>query len=261
MLKPAVSPGDPEFIKVMDQTSDLLQTLMETKGTALFFPGSGRMGIEAAITSIAEPGDRILTVNGGVFGKWLGITVERAGGENVELAVDFRRSIDPEAVRQKLSTEKGIKAVAVVHNETSTGVVNPVAEIGEVVKEYGAFIKSNFRGNYKEDCGYLLTTPPIDADAFLYDMYHSDGRKNAARLKDPHMDKLIEAQRREINEEKRLKILHEIQLYMAEEMFTAPVQASGLQNVIWGDVIKGYKMHLVPSYNIGDRFRITWRAK
>jgi aspartate aminotransferase-like enzyme len=138
MLKPAVSPGDPEFVKVMDQTSDLLQTLVETKGTALFFPGSGRMAIEAAITSIVEPGDRILTVNGGVFGKWLGITVERVGGENVELAVDYRSSIDPEVVRQKLSTEKGIKAVAVVHNETSTGVVNPVAEISEVVKEYGA---------------------------------------------------------------------------------------------------------------------------
>jgi len=138
MMKPAVSPGDLAFVEVMDETAELLQGLLETRGAVLFFPGSGRMAIEAAVTSIVEPGDRILTVNGGVFGKWLGITVERVGGENVELSVDWRRSIDPEEVRQKLSTERDIKAVAVVHNETSTGIVNPVAEIGEIVKEYGA---------------------------------------------------------------------------------------------------------------------------
>jgi peptide/nickel transport system substrate-binding protein len=134
-------------------------------------------------------------------------------------------------------------------------------QVTTVAKEYGAYIKSNFRGNYKEDCFYALTTPPMDADGFLYDMYHSKGPKNGARLKDPHMDELIEAQRREINEEKRLKILHEIQLYMAEQMFTAPVQASAMNDVMWGDVIKHYKPHLVPSYNIGDRFRLAWRAK
>jgi ABC-type transport system substrate-binding protein len=147
--------------------------------------------------------------------------------------------------------------------EAYIGMLNSsgVFRVTPVVKEYGAYIRSNFRGKYTEDCFYALTTPPIDADAFLWDMYHSTGAKNGARVKDPYMDKLIEAQRRELNEEKRLKILHEIQLYMAEQMFTAPVQASALQNVMWGDVIKGYKMHLVPSYNLGDRFRITWRAK
>jgi aspartate aminotransferase-like enzyme len=138
MMRGPVTPGDPEFVKVWDETATLLQAVLETKNAVVFFPGSGRVAIEAAITSILEPGDRILTVNGDVFGKWLGATVELAGGENVELVVDPRRSIDPEAVRQKLAAEKDIKAVAVVHNETSTGVVNPVAEIGGVVKEYGA---------------------------------------------------------------------------------------------------------------------------
>jgi aspartate aminotransferase-like enzyme len=138
MFKPAISPYSSEFFEVSDQTSELLQELLETKGTALFFPGSGRVGIEAAITSIVEPGERVLTVNSDVFGKWLGLTVEQAGAENVELRVDYRKAIDPDAVRQKLAAENDIKVVAVVHNETSTGIVNPVAEIGEAVKEYGA---------------------------------------------------------------------------------------------------------------------------
>jgi len=138
MLRPAVSPGAPDYIRAMDEVSDLLEKLLETAGNALFFPGSGRMAIESAITSVLDPGDRALTVNGGVFGKWLGLTVERAQGENVELVVDPRKAIDPEAVRERLAVEKDIKVVAVVHNETSTGVVNPVAEIGKIVKEYGA---------------------------------------------------------------------------------------------------------------------------
>jgi aspartate aminotransferase-like enzyme len=64
--------------------------------------------------------------------------VEKAGGERVELISEPRRSIDPAHVRDKLAAEQDVKAVAVVHNETSTGVVNPVAEIGKIVKDYSA---------------------------------------------------------------------------------------------------------------------------
>jgi aspartate aminotransferase-like enzyme len=138
MLRPAVSPGAPDYIRAMDEVSDLLEKLLQTAGNALFFPGSGRLAIESAITSILDPGDRMLTVNGGVFGKWVGKTVELAQGENVQMDVDWRRAIDPDEVRKRLAREKRVKAVAVVHNETSTGVLNPVKEIGKIVKEYGA---------------------------------------------------------------------------------------------------------------------------
>lgn len=137
LMKPAITPGDPEFMKVCDETAELLQTFLGTKNEVAIFPGSGRVAVESAIASIVEPGDRVLTVNNGVFGHWLGLTVSQAGGRNVELATDWRRSIDPEQVRAKLRAEKDIKMVAVVHNETSTGVANPIEEIGKVVKEYG----------------------------------------------------------------------------------------------------------------------------
>lgn len=138
MLRPAISPGDPEFVKVWDETAQLLQTILETQNEVVLFPGSGRVAIESALTSAIDPGDKVLTVNNGVFGKWLGLTVELAGGQKVELISDSRKSVDPDQVREKLRTEQDIKLVAVVHNETSTGVVNPVAEIGQIVKEYGA---------------------------------------------------------------------------------------------------------------------------
>jgi len=138
MLRPATTPGDPDFVRAFDETSELLQTVLETENEVLFFPGSGRVAIESAVVSVVDPGDRVLTVNSGVFGKWIGRTVEEAGGENVELLTDWRRSVDPDEVKQKLQAEKDIKVVAVVHNETMTGVLNPVAEIGKIVKDYGA---------------------------------------------------------------------------------------------------------------------------
>jgi aspartate aminotransferase-like enzyme len=138
MLRPAVTPGDSDFVKMFDETAELLQKVLETKNEVPFFPGSGRVAIESAIISIVDPGDRVLTINSGVFGKWIGLTVEEAGGENVELRTDWRRSVDPDDVRKKLQSEVDIKAVALVHNETMTGVINPVAEIGKIVKEYGA---------------------------------------------------------------------------------------------------------------------------
>lgn len=138
MLRPATSPGDPDFLKVMDETSDLLQEILGTRGNVVFFSGSGRVAVESAVTSIIDPGDRVLTLNTGVFGKWIGETVERAQGENVELKTNWRRAVEPEAVRAKLAAEKDIKAVVMVHNETSTGVRNPVGEIGKIVKDYGA---------------------------------------------------------------------------------------------------------------------------
>ncbi|MGA3406495.1 MAG: alanine--glyoxylate aminotransferase family protein [Candidatus Bathyarchaeia archaeon] len=137
-LMPAIEPGDPAFIRVMDETAELLQKVFKTKKEIAFFPGSGRVTIESALASVIEPGDRILAIVNGVFGKWLKETAQRLGADVVELASDWRVAIDPSEVAQKLDSEKDIKLVGVVHNETSTGLRNPVAEIGKIVSEHGA---------------------------------------------------------------------------------------------------------------------------
>jgi aspartate aminotransferase-like enzyme len=175
LMKPAITPGDPEFVKTCDETAELLQTVLGTKSEIAIFSGSGRIAVESAICSIVEPGDKVLTVNNGVFGHWIGLTVSLAGGTNVEIAADWRKGVDPEQVRQKLRAEKDIKMVAVVHNETSTGVANPIAEIGKVVKEYGAlymvdvvssaagdWVKADERGvDLACTCSYkCMNTPP-----------------------------------------------------------------------------------------------------
>lgn len=175
LMHPATAPGDPDFMAACDETSALLQAVLGTRNEVAVFPGSGRVAVESALCSLIEPGDRILTVNNGVFGHWLGLTVTQAGGGNVEVAADWRHGIDPDQVRRALRAEKNIKAVAVVHNETSTGVANPVGEIGKIVKEHGALyvldVVSSAGGDWiKMDdwqadlactCGYkCLNCPP-----------------------------------------------------------------------------------------------------
>ncbi len=154
MVRRAVTPGDPEYVKLWDETELLLERLMKTKNYVVHFPGSGRVSIEAAFLSVIEPGDKVLTINNGVFGKWLGIIASRVGGEVVELKEDWRRSVDIESVKAKLESEEDVKLVAVVHNETSTGVRNPIDQISKVVKEYGALFLvdtvSSTGGDYVE---------------------------------------------------------------------------------------------------------------
>ena len=138
MIKGAVSPGDPEFLVAMDDTERLLEELFCTENWVLFFPGSGRVTIESAFLSVLEEGDKVLVPVNGVFSKWLGVIVERLGAEPVRVDFDWRRAVDPSRIGEVLDEVPDIKVVSLVHNETSTGVVNPVKEIGDVVRDHEA---------------------------------------------------------------------------------------------------------------------------
>lgn len=139
-LRHGIGPGDPEFIEVMDETSELLQWLFQTENGVFFFPGSGRVAIESAILSVVEPGDKVLVLVNGVFGKWMKQTAERAGARIVELAADWRKAFRPSEVAEVLDREKDLKMVMMVHNETSTAVRNPVNEVGKLVRKSGGFL-------------------------------------------------------------------------------------------------------------------------
>jgi aspartate aminotransferase-like enzyme len=161
-MMPAIEPGDPAFVKVMDETAELLRKVFQTKKDVVFFPGSGRVTIESALASVIEPGDRILALVNGVFGRWLKETAQRLGADVVELANDYREAFDPSEVAQRLDREENIKLVGVVHNETSTGLRNPVAEIGRIVSEHGAL--------YMADVVSSLGGDDVRTDDWLIDL-------------------------------------------------------------------------------------------
>lgn len=94
--------------------------------------------MEAAVGNITQKGDKVLNIVGGKFGERFMQITETHKGIPVELEVEWGHAVKPEDIKDILEKDEDIKAVTVVHNETSTGVANPIAEIGKIVKDYDA---------------------------------------------------------------------------------------------------------------------------
>jgi len=140
MMRPAVHHNDPSFVKLFDETEELLQKIFRTQNHVVFFPGSGRVGMEASILSLVEPGDKVLNVISGVFSRWFRDIVKRHGGNTVELDFDWGKPIEADKIAHALEADADIRAVTVVHSETSTGALNSVQEIGRIVERHQAVL-------------------------------------------------------------------------------------------------------------------------
>ena len=125
-----------EYQTLYKETVALLQRLLHTEQDVLIFAGSGTAAMEAAIANIIEPGEKVLNVVNGKFSeRWAELTTAfRAESQVIEFA--YGEAAEPDAVRDALASDQTIRAVTLCHNETSTGVLNPAKEIGQVVRDY-----------------------------------------------------------------------------------------------------------------------------
>ena len=135
--RPILYHYDPAFIELFARTSGLLQQVFRTEYDAVIMQGEAILGLEAAAASLISPGDKVLNLVSGVFGKWFEDFIEKYGGETIELAVPYDDAVDPEDVRRALHANPGVKFLSVVHSETPSGTHNPVREIGRVAREFG----------------------------------------------------------------------------------------------------------------------------
>jgi alanine-glyoxylate transaminase/serine-glyoxylate transaminase/serine-pyruvate transaminase len=135
MGRPTIDHRGPEFSKLASEIFEGLKKVVKTSGTVVIYPSSGTGAWEAALVNTLSPGDKILMFETGHFATlWftmalrLGFIVDFVPG-------DWRHGVDPSIVEQNLSEDRNhqIKAVAVVHNETSTGVTSRVAEIRRAI--------------------------------------------------------------------------------------------------------------------------------
>ncbi|WP_454064858.1 aminotransferase class V-fold PLP-dependent enzyme [Candidatus Nitrospira salsa] len=94
--------------------------------------------MEAAIVNLIQPDDAIIVGINGIFGTRLASMVERCGGQVIPLAVPWGQPLDPEHIKHHLKATKHIKAVAIVHAETSTGVLQPLENIGQLGQQHEA---------------------------------------------------------------------------------------------------------------------------
>lgn len=137
MARPVMYHYDPAFKELFARTSALLKEVYRTRHDVVIMQGEAILGLEAAAASLISPGDKVLNLVSGVFGKWFQFFIEKEGGETIELAVPYNDAVDPEDVRDALKANPGVKYLSVVHSETPSGTHNPVREIGQVAREFG----------------------------------------------------------------------------------------------------------------------------
>jgi len=126
---------DPSFIKIMDGIKLLMQQVLNTKNP-LTIPvsGTGSAGMETCFVNLIEKDDPVLILINGVFGKRMQDVATRLGAKVDTLEFEWGTPVILEDVTKKVK-EHSYKIVAVVHAETSTGVRNPVDEIGDILKD------------------------------------------------------------------------------------------------------------------------------
>ena len=135
--RPVLYHYDPAFLELFARSSDLLKQVFRTDYDVIIMQGEAILGLEAAAAGLISPGDKVLNLVSGVFGKWFEDFIHKYGGETIELAVPYNDAVDPEDVRQALHANPGVKYLSVVHSETPSGTHNPVGEIGAVAREFG----------------------------------------------------------------------------------------------------------------------------
>ena len=131
---------DPAFTVIMEETQAELRRLFQTRNRGTFpVSGTSRAGMEAAVVSLVEPGEVVLAVENGRFGRLFEEIARRAGAEVAVLRVPRGTPVDPVDVERALARRRAA-VVTLVHGETSTGTLNPVAEIAAVAHRHDALV-------------------------------------------------------------------------------------------------------------------------
>jgi len=129
---------DPAFLGIMDETQELLRYVFQTQNQlTLPVSGTGTAGMDTCFVNLVEPGDRVVVGVCGFFGARMVENARRLGADVVAVEAPWGEAVSPKAVNKALS-DGPTKVVAIVHAETSTGVLQPLEEIGRMARRAGA---------------------------------------------------------------------------------------------------------------------------
>ncbi|KPJ88074.1 MAG: serine--glyoxylate aminotransferase, partial [Gemmatimonas sp. SG8_17] len=139
MARPTIDHRGPEFARMTLGIIERLKPVFQTNGPVLMFPASGTGAWEAALVNTVSPGERVLAFETGHFATAWRDVATKLGIEVEWVEDDWRHGVDPAAVHTKLAEdrEKRIKAVLVVHNETSTGITSRIAAVRNAMDAVG----------------------------------------------------------------------------------------------------------------------------
>jgi len=139
MSAPIVGHLDPYFLTIMDDVVELLRTVFRTKNKLTFpISGTGSAGMEAGFCNFLEPGDVAVIGVNGLFAERMVDNALRCGAEVIQVPAQWGRVVEPEAIEAALKNQKRVKLLALVHAETSTGILQPLIEASRLAKQYEA---------------------------------------------------------------------------------------------------------------------------
>jgi len=162
MATPLVGHLDPEFLTIMDDIKKFAQITFQTENELTFVVSApGSAGMETCLVNLLEPGDTAIICQHGVFGGRMADIVERTGANVVKVEAPWGEPIDPQQVKAALQT-CAPKLLAIVHAETSTGVLQPLEEISAMVHDAGALFVVDAVTSY---CGTDLKVDEWNIDA------------------------------------------------------------------------------------------------
>lgn len=169
MSAPVLSHLDPEMMAVLDDIRARMGRAFKAPDGAFSFAisGTGTAGMEAAVANLTRPGMRAVAVVTGYFGDRLAQMLQRYGAVVSRVDVEWGRACDP--ARLETALKAGADLVAIVHAETSTGVLNPVAEVCRLAASHGAATIV--------DAVTSLGAHPVDAAAWGADAVYSCSQK------------------------------------------------------------------------------------
>lgn len=140
MSAPILGHLDPEYLQIMNETMELLRYLFQTKSPlTMAMPGTGSAGMETALVNLIEEGDKVVVCINGVFGGRMLDICQRIKADVTTVEAPWGKIIEPEQVKEALE-KSGAKFVAIVHAETSTGVLQPLDEISAICKDHDALL-------------------------------------------------------------------------------------------------------------------------
>jgi pyridoxamine---pyruvate transaminase len=140
LATPIYDQFDPYFLEVYESTTEKLRIAMGVTDAPLILHGEAVLGLEAAAASLVASDDVVLNLASGIYGKGYGYWAARYCRELLEIEVPYNQVIDPASVEAMFQERPDIGVVAVVHSETPSGTLNPVAEIAAICAQHGALL-------------------------------------------------------------------------------------------------------------------------
>lgn len=157
------------FRSLYRETLQLARQIHRTDGDVLTWAATGSAGWEVAVVNLLSPGDPVLVAVNGHFGERFARVAVRFGIDVRRIEVDWGHAVLPGQLRQALDEHPDVRAVFLVHNETSTGVANPLRELAAIVQEHGALVVV--------DAVSAAGALPLEVDAWGIDFVFSGSQK------------------------------------------------------------------------------------